>query len=322
MKRKIVGAFFLFVLVGVLGSASISERLFEHHEKQCLELGWKQVVVQVNGKERKLLWKAPTGPWKGAIVALHGGGGTYSNFGSNIKLGKPMVEFGDLALARGFAVFAPDSGVDLGRDENGLGYGKRWDCMALNYRENADLPFMREVLETVVPGNRPAGSRNQIFVTGISNGGFMATLTATHYPDLVTAFAPISCGDPYGTYIDAGTSGRWKRKNAPGTFRDNDSGRKISEAGAAASEQDENEVRWPQHSESTELPPFKQFHHKGDVGVDISCATKSGRQLRKHGYPDKGAFILEDSDGRRTLFEHFWMSEYNEPLLEFFESCR
>jgi hypothetical protein len=68
--------------------------LYDHHEEECLKKGWQRLVITVDGVERKVLWRAPEGSWRnGAIIALHGGGGTFSNFGSNIPIGEPMVEY-------------------------------------------------------------------------------------------------------------------------------------------------------------------------------------------------------------------------------------
>ncbi|MBT9584588.1 hypothetical protein IV102_14685 [bacterium] len=109
------------------------------------------------------------------------------------------------------------------------------------------------------------------------------------------------------------------RKNAPGVFRDNESKHDISVAGAGQSLNLQNESPWPQHPDST-LPPFKQFHHQGDAGVDLSCMAKARRQLTAHGYPDAGAVVVTDEDGRRSLLEHFWRGNYNQPMLDFFDS--
>lgn len=293
------------------------QALYDYHEKACIKKGWQRISITVKGRERKILWKGPKQTWRnGAIFALHGGGGTYSNFGSNILLGKPMVEFSDSAMKEGFAVFSLESTRGLVTDNQGRPCGKRWDCIAMDTRENIDLPFIYAVITKVIPGLRPQGSARDIFMTGISNGGFMTILASTHFADKITAFAVVSGGDPYGTYMDMGTHPRLERRNAPGVFRDNETHKLVSKEGAAAAEAYPHEKKWPDLKILTK-PAFKQFHHRGDAACDISCMEKARRLLVEHGYRDDGPFILEDTP-RGTVFKHFWKREYNQPLIEFF----
>lgn len=182
-RRNILIALALLALGLLLATPSLSRSLHTYHERQCLKKGWSRLTLSVEGQARKVLWKAPAGPWKGAIVILHGGGGACSDFGSTVEIGQPMVEFSSLALSRGFAVVCPDSGDSLARDAQGRGYGKRWDCFPVDHRDNVDLPFLRQVLGQTVPALRPSGSGKGVFLTGISNGGYMAILTATHFPE-------------------------------------------------------------------------------------------------------------------------------------------
>jgi pimeloyl-ACP methyl ester carboxylesterase len=292
--------------------------LYDHHEKECLKKGWQRLVVTVEAVERKVLWKAPEGSWKnGAIIALHGGGGTFSNFGSNIPIGKPMVEFGDLAIREGFAVISPESTFGLATDREGRSSGKRWDCIHVTDRKNVDLPFLHQLITEVIPDLRPAGSAPQTFVTGVSNGGFMAILFATHFPGIIIAFAPVSAGDPYGTYMDMGTHPPLERKMAPGVFRDNETHKLISAVGAAVAEAYANETEWPDMAVGRK-PPFRQFYHLKDGVVDVSLKEKATRFLVEHGYHDDGSFVM-DNTANRTLMNHFWQSEYNLPLIEYFK---
>lgn len=297
-----------------------TKALFDHHEQECTKRGWQKVVAQVGGRERQLLWRGPKPSWKrGAIIALHGGGGTFSNFGSNVRIGKPMVDFGDLAVKEGFAVFSLDSTWNLVTDAGGRLCGKRWDCIAQKHRDNVDLPFIEAVITRVIPEARPQGSGTDVFMAGISNGGFMTILAASHFPDKITAFAAVSAGDPYGTHMDMGTIPPLKRPTAPGVFRDNETRRIISAPNAAGAHDYPNEVDWPQ-THVHPMPAFKQFHHERDAGVDLSCMEKARRQLVEHGYRDADAFIVRDT-GRKALWKHFWLGLYNRPLLAFFAQC-
>jgi poly(3-hydroxybutyrate) depolymerase len=249
-------------------------------------------------------------------VALHGGGGHCSNFGAGLDLGKPMEEFSALALREGFALFSLDSTEDGARDAEGRPCGKRWDCVAVEGRPNVDLPFIQAVLDRTIPGLRPEGSSKAVFLAGISNGGFMTILAATHFPDRIAAFAPVAAGDPYGTSMDMGTHPQNERAMAPGVFRDLETGRMIHEPGAAAGETRTREKKWPERNPPAALR-FKPFHHCGDGACDFSCMEKARKGLVDHGYVDDGPFILE-GDGKRSVWNHFWQAEYNRPLCDFF----
>ncbi len=289
---------------------------YAKYKKECLKAGWKKVNVTVAGKERQVLWKGPTGPWKsGAIIALHGGGGSYTNWGYGLRVCRPMIEFSELAITKGFAIISLDSGRDLFKDKAGNPGGKRFDCIPELGRKNVDLPFIKTVIEKIIPELRPPGSDQHIFMTGISNGGFMTILAATSFDDKITAFAPVSAGDPYGTHLLA-DPGLTIRSNAPGLFYDNETGKQISEDNAAKSDTYPHETEW-YTANPKKKPVFKQFHHQGDSAVDISCMKKAGNLLVQHGYIDGGAYIVKNT-GWKRLWKHFWLREYNQPLLEFF----
>ncbi len=317
--------FFLFCMTGkgVLAQTPLPEMdriqgLYDYHERQCFGKGWKKIVVSVLGRDRKVLWKGPAGRWdNGAIVVLHGGGGTYSNYCSNIRLGRPMVEFATLALQEGFAVFSLDSGHDLMEDEKKVPCGKRWDCLARDRQPNEDLDFIEQVIQDVIPRLRPEKSAEDIFLTGISNGGFMTILAATYFPGSITAFAPVAAGDPYGTYMNCaeGTG----RTAAPGRWYDRETHSEIGKAFSCQARAYDHEETWIQHPGKKALF-FKQFHHEGDRAVDISCMKKVQRLLIQHGFADAGAYIIHNK-GRKNIWKHFWQKEYNKPLLEFFKNA-
>ena len=298
---------------------SLGDRLHAYYDGLCKERGWQELQLTVDGLQRKLIWRAPKGPWvKGAIIALHGGGGACSNWGATIRLGRAKVAFSEQALQRGFAIFALDSTDGLAKDEKGRSFGKRWASTYIPKVKNIDLPFIDKVVDSVIPKLRPQKSSRSIYMTGISNGGFTTILYATHYPQKIRAFAPVACGDPYGTYMDMGTRPLLERKKAPGVFRDIETNIKVNERGAAYSPTYPNEHPWPQRA--SEKTPFKQFHHQQDALCDYSLMIKARKQLRAHGYPDEGPFILRDR--RRAFKHHFWQYEYNKPLLDFFEKYK
>lgn len=291
-------------------------RMFKHYEQKALASGWKKITQKVNGIDRKLMWKAPQKNWKrGIIILLHGGGGSYSNYGANINLGKPMINFANLAIEEGFAVLSPDSTNSLVTGINGYNAGKRWDCLAREDRKNIDLPFFNTIFNNIIPSIRPPGSSKNIFVAGISNGGFMSILVSTQFNDKVKAFSPVSAGDPYGTYLNCKEFRL--RKTAPGFFHDSETGKKIGEENASVSNNYPNEKAWPE-AKTQNLPAFKFFHNRNDSGVNVSCMEKARVLLKRHGYIDGGVFVLKPK-GRKNLLAHFWQDEYNKPMIEFFK---
>ncbi|RLI54114.1 MAG: hypothetical protein DRP09_13945 [Candidatus Thorarchaeota archaeon] len=300
--------------------------LYDYYENECIVKGWQKITIDVDGLERQLLWKGPEGSWEyGAIIALHGGGSTYAAWGSNCSklceaygdptLVEPQVEFSNLSITEGFAVFALDSTYNVITDENGYLGGKRFDYFPQD-RANIDVPFIETVITEIIPNLRPLNSSLDVFITGISTGGFMTTLTATHLDYLITAFAPVAGGDPYGIHSDFN-----KYKNlrimTPGVIYDRETSIPINKINAAVSNDYPNELEWP---ETIENIPFKQFHHREDAMCDISCMDKIQYQLIEHGYIDDGPYILE-GDGKREFYDHMWMEEYNQPMIDFFKNC-
>lgn len=293
------------------------QALYDYHENVCTRKGWQKITAIVSGSVRKILWKGPKDTWQnGAIIVLHGGGGTYSNYCSDTKIGEPMVEFSELAIREGFAVFSLDSEDDLMLDERGNSCGKRWDCLALDSRPNIDLDFIKEVITEVIPGLRPQNSSEDIFMTGISNGGFMTILAATHLQANITAFAPVSAGDPYGTYMDCADRGTG-RENAPGRWYDAETSLEICETDSCLSVGYIHEKPWVELLAGNRIF-FKQFHHEGDAGVDISCMKKAQRLLSQSGYNDAGSYIIKNT-GQKKPWKHFGQREYNKPLIAFFK---
>ena len=269
-------------------------------------------MVEAGGLQRLALWKAPPAWQKGAILVMHGGGGRHFNWcAANAPIIAPQVRFSELAVASGFAVFLLDS-TDLVTDNEGRRCGKVWDD-ELRARPNLDLPFIDEMLRTVVPRLRPAGSRQEIFLTGLSSGGYMTVRAVTHLGDRIAAFAPVSSGDPYGWHRVC-ERGLTARTEVHGVALDNETGKRISEPGACRAEAYVRESPW---DSAGAKPPFRRFHHEDDGVHDASCGEKLGRQLRRHGYPETEPF-LPRGDGRRTFANHLWLDAYSAPLLEFF----
>lgn len=290
------------------------QALYQKHEKDCVAQGWQKLSMEVDGLPRQLLWKAPEGGWPaGAIIALHGGGGTYSNYCSLFPTGKPMVDFSALALKEGFALFSPDSTGDQTKDPQGNGCGKRWDSLAGLQPHNVDVDFIEKIVTEVIPRLRPKNADTNIYITGISNGGFMTILAASRLGDKITAFAPVSAGDPYGTYLDC--SHEAFLRHTPGKFLDSETGKAINQRNACLSPVLLHEKKWPALNNK---PSFKMVYHTGDGGVDVSCKEKVSHVLTEQGYSGADAFIIKKGIGK-NVFKHLWQSEYNTPIIEFFK---
>lgn len=285
-------------------------------ELQCQGTGWQRAVVSAAGLQRLVLWKAPAG-WQGpAMLVMHGGGGTHTNFCvANVAQIEPQLRFTEAALARGIAVLLLDS-HDQVTDSAGRVCSKVWDD-EVRARANLDLPFLGEVMSGLLPRLRPSGARTETFVVGHSSGGFMATRAASHWPQQVTAFASVSAGDPYGWTRDC-TRLPGDRANVAGRGLDNETGRTISEPGACTATGYPNEKPWDNATASTRKPPFKLLHHEHDGIHDLSCVLKLRQQLQAHGYPEAPAFVL--GDGSRSIDAHSWLDAYNTPLLDFFSA--
>lgn len=295
-------------------SHSISESSANFYAA-CESNGWTLARTKVGEQDREFFWKEPLSGWKnGVILIFHGGGGLHYQFcATGHVLVDPQVRFAEKAVQRGFAVFVLDS-TDKVTDREGRLCGKVWDDEVRN-RENLDLPFVHDVMTQSIPQYRPAGSSPSIFLTGVSSGGYMAVRVASEFPDLVTAFAPISSGDPYGWHRVC-IPKKNGRKTVHGAGLDNDTGKEILVRNSCdAGTQYVNEMQWPQRP-SQQKPVFKLFHHAKDGVNDLSCNDRVRAQLLAHGFPEEERFLIQG--GWRRFLNHFWKDEYADPILDFF----
>lgn len=276
--------------------------------------GWQRVVLPVGGLSRELLWKAPSGPWtKGTILVMHGGGGQHFQWCvANAPVVAPQVRFSELAVAEGYAVVLLNSS-DRVTDNQGRVCGKVWDD-EVRSRPNLDLPFIGAVVQELLPRLRPAHSRSEVFITGLSSGGYMSVRAATHWGARVTAFAPVSSGDPYGWHrvCEAGTTAR---ATVHGAGFDNETGKQITEREACRAPAYPNEKQWD-GGDARPKPAFRIFRHEEDGINDRSCGEKIGQLLRERGYRGAPDFVLQG--GSRSLANHLWLDAYSRPILDFF----
>ncbi len=297
--------------VPAAGGATPQAAAPTQQELQCQAAGWRREIVPAAGLQRLVLWKAPAGGWsRGALIVMHGGGGTHTNFCvANAEIIAAQVRFTTLALERGFAVFLLDSS-DAVTDHDGRLCGKVWDDVQRGH-PGTDLPFVDAVLGTLIPSLRPAGSRAEVFVTGLSSGGFMTTRAASAFGSRIAAFAPVAAGDPYGWARDC-TRRPGDRENVAGYAYDLDTRRPISEVQACAAAGGPQEKPW---DTAPGRPPWRLFHHAQDAVLDRSCGERLRSQLRARGYPETAPFTLDG--GARSVDVHQWQDAYNAPLLDF-----
>jgi pimeloyl-ACP methyl ester carboxylesterase len=293
---------------------------------ECIAKGWRSFVVPTAQSERGVLWKTPHGTWtRGALVLLHGGGAHHGHWCATSGTGnaqsvQAMNELSEQAVANGYAVFAVDSGEDLFSDALGFSCGKRFDFTS-PADTNVELPFFAALFKDIIPSLRPAGSSPMVFLSGHSNGGYLAIRLASFFNDSITAFAPVAAGDPYGTTTLCEPLAD-SRPNAPGAYIDNETWMEISADDACFSLDYPNEAPWD-GTYTVTRPPFRMFHHQKDPVVDQTCFDKATLLLQDNGYPmpytpfvATGVYpedIEPDPDAN-----HFWQREYNAPLLDFF----
>jgi pimeloyl-ACP methyl ester carboxylesterase len=284
---------------------------------ECAERGWDTVSFEIQGEQRNLLWRAPAaGAWtRGAIVVMHGGGGASSDWCVEGALTHDMLALTEAAIDAGFAVFSLNSSGFT--DDTGQDCGKRFDALSPP-EENRDIAYIERVIGTTIPGLRPAGSNDKIFMTGISNGGFMTTRASTHFDDSIAAFAPVAAGDPYGSMITCPATDVAEDKLRPGGYLDKESILPISVVEACALRSSSREMAWESKNPST-YPPFMLLHHKQDGAVDLSCMNKVKENLSSRGYNLRGTFLI-DNETPRSLEAHYWQPEYGPEILAFFES--
>jgi polyhydroxybutyrate depolymerase len=120
------------------------------------------------------------------VIALHGGGGTAKGM-IRLTLGR----FNELADAYGFLVAYPQ------------GLNKSWndgreDPISFAHKHNIDdIGFLSQLIENAI--QRYKADPEMIFVTGISNGGFMTFRVSRELAHTVKGVAPVTASIPIST---------------------------------------------------------------------------------------------------------------------------
>ena len=107
------------------------------------------------------------------------------------------------------------------------------------------------------------------------------------------------------------------RPNVFGAGFDIETRRQVVEPGACDATAHPNEKTWDVVSDAPK-PAFRQFHHAQDGIHDRSCVAKARSQLLARGYPEATPFTLDG--GSRSIDMHYWLDDYNGPILSFFQS--
>ncbi len=138
--------------------------------------------ITVGGMDRTYLLHLPSGydPARPAplLIALHGAGDTAADMES-------ITGFNALANAQGFLVVYPE------------GVKRTWADRNNTYADRAgvdDVAFMDALIGHLSATYAVDPAR--VYATGISNGGFMATVLACALPDKVAAVAPVAATMP------------------------------------------------------------------------------------------------------------------------------
>jgi polyhydroxybutyrate depolymerase len=121
--------------------------------------------------------EAPEGPVRGALLFLHGWGGTAEGVLADRRLAAP-------ALARDYVMLAPQ-GVPRRRGES----GGRWNAR-YGGETRDDVAFLRRVLDDAAI--RFGFDRDQVLAAGFSGGGMMVWRLACDAPEAAGAFAPVA----------------------------------------------------------------------------------------------------------------------------------
>ena len=135
------------------------------------------------GKQRTFRFHLPDEkPWSNLplVIALHGAGSSADEI-------EPAFGFNPIADSARFAIVYPN------------GYGGRWNVGGPSEDGVDDVGFVGMLIDTLA--RRYPVDRKRVFVTGFSNGGFMAYRLARELSDRVIAVAPVAASlfnVPYG----------------------------------------------------------------------------------------------------------------------------
>lgn len=124
--------------------------------------------------------RVPEGPISGAILYLHGYGGT----GEGAL--RPSRDWVDTALARGYVLIAPD-GLPYAE-----GRGRGWSFIPGREKLRDEPAFLQSVRDDAAA--RFGFDADRVILTGFSIGGSMTSYMACDVPASFAAYAPVAGG--------------------------------------------------------------------------------------------------------------------------------
>ncbi|WP_435359530.1 alpha/beta hydrolase family esterase [Haloarchaeobius sp. DFWS5] len=174
-----LGGFSVTGLAGCLGRCTVTDSPGPLEER----------TLTHDGRERRFFVFRPvdaTGPLP-TVLILHGGGGSAEQVERDTR-------FRELAASEGFVAVFPD-GVD------GNWNDLRSTDVTTAHREGIDdVGFLAAVIDRLV--DEEIADRENVFCTGISNGGMMTLRLATERPDLLTGAMAVSANLPVSDASD------------------------------------------------------------------------------------------------------------------------
>lgn len=129
--------------------------------------------------EGAYLLRLPDVDAKGALLFLHGWGGSAQGTMNNARLVASVLE-------RGYAFVAPNG---MPRAQGG---GGAWSFRSDVTNARDDMAFLADVMEDL--SARHGLPEDQMLLGGFSAGGFMVSYTACERPDTAAAYVPVSGG--------------------------------------------------------------------------------------------------------------------------------
>jgi polyhydroxybutyrate depolymerase len=147
-------------------------------------------TLVVGGLTRAYLLYVPTNFQAGSsalIIGLHGSNGSGAEFQTRSQLSAKADEVG-FAVAYPYALLSPGAGITEWNEFFNNSFGSN---------PPDDVGFIRQLITTLQSSLNP--DPKQIFVTGLSNGGFMAHRVGIQISDLVAAIGVVE-----GTVVSPG----------------------------------------------------------------------------------------------------------------------
>ena len=162
MLRRFLVACLFITVIPVIGASAADSRTAEEH------------FIKVDGIQRRYLLHLPPG-WTQQtkaplVLMLHGGGGTPEHTGA-----RELDKYGD---PKGFMIAYPE-GLNRSWNDGRLIKGRPYD----------DVGFLSALIDELV--QKYNADPKRVYVTGMSNGGFMSFTLACRIPDKIAAIAPV-----------------------------------------------------------------------------------------------------------------------------------